>query len=196
MITLGITGGIGSGKSYVCRIIATMGIPIYDCDSRAKILYDTDPLLKRSMIALFGSELYKDNQLDKGYLATRIFNDRALLLQVNQLVHPAVRRDIDAWKKKQEVQGSQVCAIESAILISSIDLMERVDRVLVVSASLEQRIERAQKRDNSTREAIEARINNQLSQEEMEHQAHYIVYNNGHEHLLPQIDKILTCLKA
>ena len=100
MITIGITGGIGSGKSYICKVLKQMGIPIYDCDSRAKSLYDKDLVLKREMINLLGERIYDTptGTIDKRYLSEIIFSDKEMLKQVNDLVHPAVQQDIDYWK--------------------------------------------------------------------------------------------------
>lgn len=193
MRTIGITGGIGSGKSFVCRLLERMGIAIYDCDKEAKALYDKDEQLKADMIALFGERLYDtpERKLDRAYLAELIFADRDLLQKVNALVHPAVRRDIDAWKAKRQEEGHQLAVIESAILLSSEGLRSRVDEVCVVLAPMELRIERAMARDKADEAAIRQRIALQMSDEELAKYADNIIHNDNQRHLLPQIEGLL-----
>lgn len=195
IITLGITGGIGSGKSVLCRMLNTLDIPVYDTDSEAKKLYDTDPLLREQMIQLLGAELYDtpDGRLDRERLASIIFCDSHAMQSVVSLVHPAVRRDIERWRSLVAHNGVRLCALESALLLSSPALYAMVDYSVVVVADYETRIVRALKRDNSTREAIEARMRHQMSQEAMCAEAHYIIRNTN-EPLLPQLDALLKAI--
>lgn len=197
MLTLGITGGIGSGKSLVCRVLQHLGVAVYDCDASAKTLYDTDPELKDSMQTLFGEALYStpSGLLDRAYLAQIIFSDQALLSQVNALVHPAVERDVKRWKEDRAQEGAQLIALESALLFSSEALLNQVDRTITVSAPKEVRIARAMRRDSASREAICQRMAAQLSQEELEQRADDIILNDGITHVLPQIDSLLSRLK-
>lgn len=198
MVTIGITGGIGSGKSYICNIFKQMGIPIYDCDSRAKNLYDTNLELKREMINLLGERIYDTptGTIDKKYLSEIIFSDKEILKRVNALVHPAVQQDIDYWKREQEAKGYPIIALESAILINSSNLMQRIDKCLVVSAPFSMRLKRATDRDLCEPEIIQKRINTQLDDSEMRKKADYIIYNDGTMHILPQICKFIRILES
>ncbi len=193
MRTLGLTGGIGSGKSVLARILVVLGIPVYDCDQRAKALYDEDEELRQAMLGLFGQRLYatEDGRLDRAYLAERIFGERSLLESVNALVHPAVRADIDRWKAEQAAEGHRLVAIESAILLASEGLRERVDAVVLVSAPLELRVARAVRRDGSSEEAVRQRIAVQMSEEEMRQRSDYVLYNDEQTPLLPQVEALL-----
>lgn len=193
MRTLGLTGGIGSGKSVLARILVVLGIPVYDCDQRAKALYDEDKKLRQAMLGLFGERLYatEDGRLDRAYLAERIFGERSLLEAVNALVHPAVRADIDRWQAQQSAEGHRLVAIESAILLASEGLRERVDAVVLVSAPLELRVARAVRRDGSSEAAVRQRIAVQMSDEEMRQRSDYVLYNDEQTPLLPQVEALL-----
>lgn len=195
---LGITGGIGSGKSFIGSILEYYGIPIYYTDTRAKSLYNEDQALRLAMIKLFGEQLYetKTGEIDRAYLANRIFSDSSLLIQVNQLVHPAVRLDFDTWCEQQKTCGMNLIGIESAILFQSKELHSRVDYSILVEAPLELRLERAIKRDKQEKVAILKRIQAQISQEEMHRHATFHILNDGKTLLLPQIDHILEIVNT
>lgn len=192
--TLGITGGIGSGKSVVSRVLSAYGIPIYDSDQRAKALYDTDPSLKSTLIDLWGSALYAtpDGRLDRAALARIIFSDTEALKTINALVHPAVRLDFDRWRQRQQRLGYSLCAIESALIVGGV-LERMIDRLIVVSADLETRIRRVEQRDGASRAEVIARIQHQVSQERLLEAADYKIDNGDGQHLLPQIEA-LECL--
>lgn len=198
MITLGITGGIGAGKSVVCRLMVELGIPVYDTDREAKSLYDRDLELKRQMCSLLGEELYAtaDGSIDRRRLAELIFFSSETLAKVEALVHPAVRQDIVYWRNVivQEAVQPDICVVESALLLSSPPLMALVDRILLVIAPDELRIERAMGRDNVSREAVLARMSKQLAQEEMIRRADFLIVNDGQTPLLPQVRQILSSL--
>lgn len=195
MLTLGVTGGIGAGKSVVCRMLETLGIPVYDTDREAKLLYDRDPSLKASMISLFGDELYNTPSgcIDRRRLAELIFSSSKALAQVEALVHPAVREDFARWREAipQGTHGHSLCALESALLLSSPMLGAMVDRSLVVVAPSEVRITRAMNRDKVSREDILARMAKQLPQEQMMIEADYLIYNDNVKPLLPQLYHLL-----
>lgn len=195
MLTLGVTGGIGAGKSVVCRMLETLGIPVYDTDREAKLLYDRDPSLKASMIALFGDELYNTPSgcIDRRRLSELIFFSSKALAQVEALVHPAVREDFARWREAipQGTHGHSLCALESALLLSSTMLGAMVDRSLVVVAPSEVRITRAMNRDKVSREDILARMAKQLPQEQMMIEADYLIYNDNVKPLLPQLYHLL-----
>lgn len=196
MTVLGITGGIGSGKSLVCRILAAMAIPIYDCDQRAKAFYDTHIGLKQELIDRFGSMLYDTPQglLNRAMLAEIIFQDKNKLAEINALVHPLVRADIDTWLSEQQTAGHRLAVIESAILFASKELLARTDYSIAVLAPENLRIQRAIARDNSLREEVVRRIKAQMTDVQLAKQADFTINNDGVEHLLPQIDRILRKL--
>lgn len=189
--TLGITGGIGSGKSYVAQILATRGIPVYDTDSRAKLLYDTDAGLRDSMIALCGPGIYSSGRLDRKTLSTLIFSDRALLDRVNSLVHPAVRRDFCRWREALSKSGVRACALESALLLGA-GLESYVDDVLVVLADDALRLQRAVLRDGASEEAVRARMRHQMTQEELVRRGDFLIYNDGAHPLEAQLESLLA----
>lgn len=193
ILTLGITGGIGSGKSYVASLLSERGIPVYDTDSRAKALYDEDRTLRQELIQLFGSQLYRtaDGRLDRQALAKIIFGDREALAKVNALVHPAVRRDFLHWREGLLTEDMRLCALESALLLDA-GLEAYADYSIAVVASDTLRLERAMQRDGVPQEAIRSRMAHQLPQQEMIRRCDYTIYNEPPHDLEEQIDDILT----
>ena len=192
--TLGVTGGIGSGKSYIARLLEERGIPVYDTDSRAKALYDTDGELREAMIALCGAGIYAPSGLlDRKALASLIFADRSLLEQVNALVHPAVRRDFVAWREGLSAEGKRLCALESALLLDA-GLDAYTDGVLAVLADDRLRLQRAMMRDGVGEEAVRARMQHQMSQVELAQRADFLIYNDEAHPLIPQLDSLFDKL--
>ena len=173
MYKVGITGGIGSGKSTVCAILAEFGVAVYDSDSRAKRLMNEDDTLRERLVERFGSEVYCAEGLNRRYLAERVFGNPEELKALNAIVHPAVMDDFDRWALEQE--GSYV-VLESAILFEA-SLDRRVDVSVAVMAPEELRIERAMQRDGAQREQIVARMNNQISDQERVERAKYTIVN-------------------
>lgn len=190
MIKIGITGGIGSGKSVIATLLNLYGVPVYVADTESKILTETSPVIRKKLIALFGNSIYIENGLNKKLLASYIFNTPEYLQQVNAIIHPEVNRHFSEWTK---AQTANVCAIESAILFES-GFNKAVDRSLMVYAPLELRIERAVSRDNVLKEEIVRRIENQLPDETKRDQSDYVIYNDDKQALLPQIEKFLASL--
>lgn len=162
MRVLVVTGGIGAGKSVVCSMLRDRGIPVYDSDSRAKALYDEDPLLRASVVQLFGEGICTPGGLiDRKKLASLVFGDPSALARLEALVHPAVFRDFDLWKKSLE--GVEMAAYESAIALEKGLPEGFADAVVYVDAPLELRLARAAERDGSTAEALRARATVQTS---------------------------------
>lgn len=192
------TGGIGSGKSFVVSILQAMGCPAYDCDARAKALYDEDPALLQEVVALTGREvLTPEGRLDRKKLAARLFAEPELREKIEALVHPAVIRDFERWKAAQEAlalessaQQAPFAVLESAILLEHPQYRPLYDKVLVVSAPEEVRIRRVMARDGVTREAVLQRMASQWSDEQRRAQADFIIENDGEQALLPQIDSL------
>lgn len=198
MLTLGITGGIGSGKSLVCRMLSVLGTPIYDTDSRAKALYDADTELREAMIRLIGGRLYatSDGRLDRAYLGQCIFGNAELLRSVESLVHPAVHRDIVCWQEVCRRSGYRWVVVESALFAQSAELRALVDKLCVVTAPEEVRLLRAMGRDGVTADAIRARMHHQLSDEALSQDADYVLVNDGIAPLLPQVDRLVRQLSS
>lgn len=188
MIKIGITGGIGSGKSVVAQLLSVHGIPVYIADDESKKLTNTSPVIRERLIHLFGPDIYTPEGLNKPALAKAIFGNKDLLLQVNQIIHPEVNKHFLIWSEHQQQPG---CAIESAILFES-GFNKIVDVSLMVYAPLEIRIQRALQRDHSTEEALRKRIESQVSDEDKKLWADYIITNDGKQPLLPQVEKFLS----
>ena len=187
---IAITGGIGSGKTVVSRILSTMGHHVYDCDARAKVLMDNDVDIKSQVYG----EILKDSSvpegpIDRKRLAGVVFADKAMLELLNGIVHDAVKADIRAWA---EMQNEDVCWVESAIIYESgIDRM--VDEVWEVCAPLELRIERVMKRNGMSRSEVEARIESQRRPSDMVlHSRTRMLVNDGVIPLLPQVTGLLS----
>ena len=195
ILTLGLTGGIGSGKSYVSRLLEGAGLPVYDSDRRAKELYDEDTQLRQGVQELCGRDVYdtETERLDRALLASRIFADPRLLQQVNALVHPAVRQDFQRWRREQLEAGAVLCALESALLLDS-GLRQYVDRVVVVAASEALRLERAMARDGVEAEAIRQRMARQRPQAELIAEADHVLYNEPDSDLEAQVSSLLASL--
>ena len=190
MIKIGITGGIGSGKSVISHILRIMNYPVYDSDFWAKELMNNNKTIQKALTERFGLETYQNNTLNKPFLAQQIFNNESSRLFVNSIVHPIVSQHFLNWANNQK---SQFVFIESAILFSS-GLNKIIDTTIFVDAPLNVRLQRAKRRDNSTDTAIQARINSQ-KQEELYAKKHsnYII-NNDNQLLLPQIITIIKDL--
>lgn len=188
---IAITGGIGCGKSVVSRLLEVMGYTVYDCDSNAKSLMLKDIQLRESLIRLFGQETYRqDGSLNKPHLSSAIFGNPEALRAMNSLIHPAVAHDLLA---KYRVHSNNLFFYESAILFESqFNKLAVPDFVICVSAPLELRIERTMARDKSTRQQILDRIGSQMSQEEKDQLADYVICNDSKQSVIMQTDKIIT----
>lgn len=186
MIKIGITGGIGTGKSTVCRIFQMLGIPVYNADAEAKMLMINDNTLKSSIINLLGHECYLNNELNRVYIASKVFNDKKLLKKLNGLVHPIVKNDFIKWCEKQH---TSYLIYEAALMIES-GSYKLLDKIIVVTAPFEQRIARVCERDKVDREKVLGRINNQLSQEDMLKYADHVIINNGKMSLIKQVHEL------
>lgn len=184
MKKIGITGSIGSGKSTVVQLFAHLGVPAYDADSRAKLLMSFSPALIKGIKHVFGDEAYTaEGILDRQHISRKAFHDKKILTRLNALVHPAVFQDFDEWCAQQTAPY----VIKEAALMFESDSYKQLDEVIVVTAPEELRIQRAMKRDHATREAIESRMKNQLSQEEKLARAQYEIRNDEVTLLIPQV---------
>lgn len=180
-----ITGGIGSGKSYVCRILESRGISVYDCDAAAKRLMRTSEKLQQELRQLVGQDVYtSDGQLQKSVLADFLLTSEANKQALNDVIHPAVAEDF---------QSSGMTWLESAILFESgFDRRIRFDRIVCVSASRDVRIQRIMRRDNITAEKAAEWIDTQMAQEEVERRSHFVIVNDGKSDIEQQVDNMLS----
>ncbi|MBR5138850.1 MAG: dephospho-CoA kinase [Alistipes sp.] len=191
---IGITGGIGSGKSTVCRLLADMGVPVYDSDARAKALMNDSEALRTALIEAFGEECYNAEGLNRPYLASRVFGDAEALAQLNAIVHPAVREDFRAWA---DVQSSRYVVLESAILFEA-GFENEVDTTLAVLAPLEERVRRTAERDGVDRESVLKRIAHQISDEELHRRANRTLVNLRMDYLESDVEQLhkMYCYEA
>lgn len=182
MLRVAITGGIGSGKSYVCRLLEQRGISIYDCDRAAKHIMATQATVKKALTALVGTDVYNGDKLQKAVMAKYLLASADNAQRVNSIVHPAVARDF---------LSSEYQWMECAILFSS-GFDRLVDLVVCVTAPREVRVGRIMQRDGITRTKAEEWIDCQTPQEEVARNSDFIIVNDGHSALEPQIDNILN----
>ena len=182
---IGITGGIGSGKSYICQRLKTRGIEVYDCDSAAKRLIRTSESIRRQLTQLIGEDTYIGDSLNKVAVARFLLASESNAQAIDHIVHPAVFQDF---------MDSGMQWMESAILYES-GINKLVDRVIVVTAPLEIRIQRVMQRDGITRENVEQWMQRQWSQEEVRKRADYEIVNDGIADIDAQIDIILEKIK-
>ncbi|MGB7785769.1 MAG: dephospho-CoA kinase [Salinimicrobium sp.] len=173
MKVLGLTGGIGSGKTTVAGFFRELGVPVYIADEEAKILMNADPQVKAAIISLFGEEAYKEDLLNRKWIASQVFSNAEKLEKLNAIVHPAVAKHFEQWKMKQKVPYG---VYEAAILFEK-GGYKKCDYNLMITAPREQKIERLQKRDQSSLEEIEARMNNQWPDEKKAKLADFVIEN-------------------
>ncbi|WP_339837541.1 dephospho-CoA kinase [uncultured Maribacter sp.] len=173
MMVVGLTGGIGSGKSTIATMFKELGVPVYNSDERAKHLMNTSKKIKKQLIKLLGKKAFVDDQLNRGYIAKKVFNDVDLLEQLNGIVHPVVRKDFIKWTKKQTTQY----VIQETALLFENNAQNLYDSVILITAPEELRIERVLSRDESSREQIIARMNNQLDDKAKLELAKYVIEN-------------------
>ena len=186
-LKVGITGGIGVGKSFCAKIFTNFGIPLYDADSRAKWLMTHDENVKKDIIKNFGDESYsEDGSLNRTHLSNIIFQEKGKAQIINQIVHPAVGMDLFQWFEKVDTHYG---LYEAALMYES-GSVGMLDKVIVVDAPLELRIDRTMNRDNISRDDVLARIQKQKPQEEKVSKADYVIENDGVTPLLKQIWEI------
>ena len=193
MMRLAIVGGIGSGKSVVSRMMEIMGVPVYDCDSRAKELMVKNAGIVKELKRMFGDECYDaDGALDRKYLASRIFVDERNTKRVNALVHPVVKSDFCSWVERQ---NAPVVAVETALLYES-GMVDVVDRVLVVWTDKETAITRTMQRSGMSRNQVLNRMEKQMATDDLLLLSDYSIYNGGDNAVMPDVVELLGELKT
>jgi dephospho-CoA kinase len=186
MIIVGLTGGIGSGKTTVAKMFSELGIAIYIADTEAKRLMDTSKVIKRKLIALFGSDAYNSDGLNKTFIASKIFHDKAYLEQMNEIVHPKVAMHFKRWLKKQ----TSPYVIKEAAIIFEHNMQSQYDSIITVTAKKQDKILRVINRDDTSRDKIEAIMNNQMSDEEKISKSDFVIVNDVLEHTKAQVLEI------
>lgn len=193
MISIAITGGIGSGKTFVSNLLKERGIPIYNSDDEAKRLMVSDEGIRRDLMALLGEDVYQGDALNKSLLASYLFADAGNAARINAIVHPRVRADFSRWLSDH--QDVEVAGLECAILYEA-GFENTVDKVVMVYAPESLRIERAMKRDNATESQIRARIAAQMDDEEKSRRSDYVIYTDGRFSVEEQLSDLIKHLKT
>ena len=182
-LRIGLTGGIGSGKTLVASVFYHLGIPIYYADQAAKDLQNSDPEIRKKLTLLFGNELYKDGYLNKVYLASIVFSNPGKLKALNTVMHPATLQAAANWMQKQ----STPYAIKEAALIFEAKAQKDLDCVIGVYAPKEIRLKRTMLRDNSSEEQVLKRMQNQMDEEQKMKLCQFVIINDENQLLIPQI---------
>ena len=190
MKRIGLTGGIGSGKSFIANILEHMGFPVYYSDLRSKELTKSNPSIKMGLISLFGEEVYSDDQLNTQLVATKIFQNEEIRQKVNELIHPIVRKDFEDWVTNQH---SELVFNEAAILFET-GSYNNFDANILICAPLELKIQRVMKRENCSREEVLVRMNKQWSDEDKMKLTDYSILNDNETPVLIQLEEIINNL--
>jgi dephospho-CoA kinase len=192
MIKVGLTGGIGSGKTIVAKVFEQLNVPVFYADEEAKrLLYNDEEIIKQ-LRDRFGDSIFDENGINKASLASLIFNDSIALRDVNRIIHPRVRKEFANWA---EQQTSPYVIMEAAILFES-GGHKNMDYSILVYAPEDLRIQRVVERDNTTAEQVKARMRNQDKDEDKINKADWVLYNDGVRMILPQIIEIHNQIKA
>ena len=195
VLRIGLTGGIGSGKSTVAQIFEVLGIPVYYADIAAKRLMNEDAELRSAITTIFGEQAYVNNILDRKYISSIVFSDPAKLNSLNSLVHPATKKDGESWMQQQTTSY----AIHEAALIFEAKVSERLDHVIGVSSPLELRIKRSMERDKVNRNEVLKRMARQLDEDLKISKCDFVLINDEQQLLIPQVldlhEKLITLSK-
>ncbi len=184
MKKIGVTGGIGSGKTVVCEIFRTLGIKIYNADFRAKEILNSDNSVRSLIIETFGNDIYRNGIADRKRLADKVFNNPEELLKLNAIVHPAVARDFENFV---ESNRNEAYIIKEAAILFESGTYKQLDSVVLVYAPAEIRIQRVLDRDKTDRDAVLSRMKNQMDDSEKMKLSNYIIYNNDESSLIKQV---------
>lgn len=192
MIRVGITGGIGSGKSLVCQVFSRLGIPVYYADIEARLLMDSDPGIQQELKTILGTAFFDRGVLNRNKMASAIFSDKSLLDRVNNLIHPGVAAQFSGWCERHA--GFPYVIQESAILFES-NAYLNFDKIITVTAPEEIRMQRVNTRKNMTPEKAVSIMRNQLPETEKMSRSHHVIVNDGTELVIPQVLKLHRLFK-
>jgi dephospho-CoA kinase len=194
---VGITGGIGSGKTTVCRMFETLGIPIFYADIQAKRLMETSPYVKSQVVDLLGEKSYFPNgKPDRKFIAGLVFTDSTLLDSINKIIHPLVHAEADRWYDGLKTENNTpFCLYEAALLVEN-GSFKMQDALIVVTCPEEIRLERVMLRDKALRQEVQQKIDNQLPEEDKIRVADFIIKNDGTQPLIPQVWDIYNKLSS
>ena len=184
MLKVGLTGGIGSGKSYVSKIFKTFGVAVYDSDLQAKRLMVESEDLVNGIKGIFGRKAYSGEQLNRAYIAEKVFTDKYLLTSLNEIVHPVVEHDFISWTEKQDYKPY---IIKEAAILFETGAYKLLDQNILIIADEQTRINRVMERDNVLEESVRDRIRNQMNDEDKIKLADFVIYNNIDSMILQQI---------
>ena len=188
MKKIGITGGIGSGKTTVCKIFESLDIPVYYADKEAKKIMASNLSVKKQVKDLIGEEaFFKNGKPDRNYIAAKIFTDKELLAKINEIVHPAVQLDADRWVEIMKNEGkSRYCLKEAALLVET-GSYKSLHALIVVTCPEDIRIHRVMKRDKLKFEDVMRKVRNQTPEEDKVKLADFVIVNDGKSSLIPQV---------
>ena len=192
MFCFAVTGGIGSGKSYLVRLMSALGIPSYIADSRAKELYRTNRVLLAKLADLLGDDIISHDGVRRDVMAARIFSNPELLSKVNNIVHPEVLKDFYKWRDLMDSEGYNVVIYESAIFLENPRFRKIADKVIVVVAPEGERIRRVIRRDSISEDQVRARMDRQWSDEERIKMADFIIFADGKRAIMPQLMEVFN----
>lgn len=193
MKTIGVTGGIGSGKSVVCDIFKILGTKIYNADIRAKEILNTNATVKQEISKNFGSEIYHSGKADRNLLAGIVFNNQEKLSILNSIIHPAVAEDFDVW---MESNRNEDYIIKEAAILFETGTFKLLDKIVLVYSPEEVRIQRVIERDNTGRDAVLARMKSQMDDIEKMKLSDYIIYNDTDHSLIKQVVNLHNIFKT
>jgi dephospho-CoA kinase len=188
MKKIGITGGIGSGKTTVCKIFESLDIPVYYADKEAKKIMASNLSVKKQIKALIGEDaFFKNGKPDRSYIASKIFTDKELLAEINEIIHPAVQLDADRWFEWMKNENkSRYCLKEAALLVET-GSYKSLNALIVVTCPEDIRIQRVMKRDNLKFEDVMRKVRNQMPEEDKVNLADFVIVNDGKTSLIPQV---------
>lgn len=190
---IGLTGGIGSGKSTIAAELARRGYPVYYSDAEAKRIIVSNPAVRSQIEYLFGSQVFQGDLYQTRLVAEQVFRQPELLHKLNAIVHPAVCFDVRHWAKRQAENGIALCFVESAILFES-GLADECQLTVAVTAPLETRIVRTMQRDNAPREQVERRILSQMSDDQRRRLSTHVICNDGHTPIPSLVTSLLSTI--
>lgn len=192
MKVLGLTGGIGSGKTTVANILESKGIPVYYSDDRAKFLMNNSDFIKAKLIEVFGKEVYINEKLNRKFLSNLVFNNKNQLNRLNSIIHPVIAKDFNDWKNKN---NAKFVVKEAAILFES-GAYKSCDLNININSNINDRLKRVMKRDSSTKEEVMARINNQFTDIEREKLSDFTITNDDFSKLEEKVLTLITTIKT